>query len=132
MIQSHDAVTRARGSIHNAGAGNHDARTACVVLAFARSFGRMMYQVVPRVSRRVAMSGEDDVANAVAVAEQAFGAWSGVTAKTRAAVMFRFHALLEQHADELVRARLYRAWILLLMRTDSITSIVGFRCFVVQ
>lgn len=134
VIQSHDAVTRTPKSTHNVGAGNHDACTACVVLTFARSFGRMLYHVVPRISLRVAMSGEDDVANAVAVAEQAFGAWSGVTAKTRAAVMFRFHALLEQHADELVRAREYTAWIPLLMRTENIIiiSIVGFQCLVVQ
>ena len=48
------------------------------------------------------MSGAQEVTEAVAQAEQAFGAWSGMTAKSRAAVMFRFHALLEKHADELV------------------------------
>lgn len=55
------------------------------------------------VVSRVAMSGKDEVEAAVAKAEQAFGAWRDMTAKSRAAVMFRFHSLLEQHADELVR-----------------------------
>lgn len=51
---------------------------------------------------RVAMSGKQEVAAATAQAEKAFGAWSSMTAKSRAAVMFRFHALLEKHAEELV------------------------------
>lgn len=51
---------------------------------------------------RVAMSGKQEVAAATAQAEKAFGAWSAMTAKSRAAVMFRFHALLEKHAEELV------------------------------
>lgn len=49
------------------------------------------------------MSGEADVEVAVTRAQQAFAGWSGMTAKSRAAIMFRFHALLEKHADELVR-----------------------------
>lgn len=53
---------------------------------------------------RVAMSGAEDVKMAVSAAEAAFAGWSAQTAKSRAAVMFRFHALLEKHADELVRA----------------------------
>ncbi|CAN0367110.1 unnamed protein product, partial [Scytosiphon promiscuus] len=50
---------------------------------------------------RVAMSGKEEVGVAAARAEEAFVGWSGMTAKSRAAVMFRFHALLEKHADEL-------------------------------
>eukprot|EP00903_Cladosiphon_okamuranus_P010607 g10031.t1 len=50
---------------------------------------------------RVAMSGEADVEVAATRAQNAFAAWSGMTAKSRAAIMFRFHALLEEHAEEL-------------------------------
>lgn len=50
------------------------------------------------------MSGKEEVGVAAARAEEAFAGWSGMTAKSRAAVMFRFHALLEKHADELVRS----------------------------
>jgi len=42
-----------------------------------------------------------DVDQAVARAEAAFPAWSSRTVKSRAAVMFRFHQLLEEHAEEL-------------------------------
>ena len=37
----------------------------------------------------------------MAAAEAAFPAWSNLTIKKRAAVMFRLHALIAQHADEL-------------------------------
>ncbi|CAM9805530.1 unnamed protein product, partial [Ectocarpus sp. 4 AP-2014] len=47
------------------------------------------------------MSGQKEVEVATARAEEAFVGWSGMTAKSRAAVMFRFHSLLEKHADEL-------------------------------
>lgn len=57
---------------------------------------------LPR-SRRVAMSGEGDVEAAVSAGREAFPAWSSMTAKSRAAIMFRFHALVEKHAEELVR-----------------------------
>ena len=53
---------------------------------------------------RVAMEGKEGVAVAAARAKEAFASWSGMTVKSRAAVMFRFHALLEKHADELVRS----------------------------
>lgn len=49
------------------------------------------------------MSGKAEVEAAVATGEKAFESWRGLTAKSRAAIMFRFHALLEKHADELVR-----------------------------
>lgn len=49
----------------------------------------------------VCLSNAADVEAAVAHAQQAFPAWSGLTVKARAAIMFRFHHLLETHADEL-------------------------------
>jgi len=47
------------------------------------------------------MSNENDVNQAVEYAQQAFISWSSLTVKARAAIMFRFHALVQQHADEL-------------------------------
>ena len=38
---------------------------------------------------------------AVAAAKAAFPAWSSLTVKRRAAVMFKYHELLDKHADEL-------------------------------
>jgi hypothetical protein len=35
------------------------------------------------------------------VGRQAFKSWSELTVKARAAIMFRFHHLLETHAEEL-------------------------------
>ena len=57
-----------------------------------------------RVSGRVALASGDDVAAAVASAAAAFPAWAATTPLSRARVMFHFKALLEEHADELVRA----------------------------
>lgn len=72
------------------------------------------------------MSGKEEVEAAVASAEKAFGHWSGLTAKSRAAIMFRFHALLEKHAEELVmsveRIRSSRFTPHLYYRCDPITS----------
>jgi acyl-CoA reductase-like NAD-dependent aldehyde dehydrogenase len=51
---------------------------------------------------RVPMSTAADLETAVEAATAAFDHWSnGMTIKQRAAVMFRFHHLMEQHADEL-------------------------------
>lgn len=53
------------------------------------------------VISQVTLSSDQDVAAAVASAEAAFPAWKGQTAKQRAAVMLRLHALIAEHADEL-------------------------------
>ncbi len=49
----------------------------------------------------VAFASADETRAAIAAAEAALPAWSEVTPLQRARVMFRFKALLEQHADEL-------------------------------
>ena len=51
---------------------------------------------------RVALAGQTDVDAAVAAAKGALPGWSGTTPLRRARVMFRYKALLEAHADELV------------------------------
>lgn len=51
----------------------------------------------------VPLSQRGDVDVAVQAALAAFPDWSGLTIKQRAAIMFRFHALVEKHCDELAR-----------------------------
>jgi len=53
------------------------------------------------VCNRVTVSTAEDVAEAVAAAEAAFPAWSTATVKRRAAIMFKFHELLDAAQDEL-------------------------------
>lgn len=50
---------------------------------------------------RVSLSSVQDVNTAVQHAKTAFQEWSRMTVKARAAIMFKFHALIQQHADEL-------------------------------
>jgi malonate-semialdehyde dehydrogenase (acetylating) / methylmalonate-semialdehyde dehydrogenase len=50
---------------------------------------------------KVCVSNAADVEEAVAHAQRAFPAWSSLTVKARAAIMFRFHHLMETHAEEL-------------------------------
>lgn len=50
---------------------------------------------------RVLMSSADDTRQAIAAAEAAFPAWSRTPSLTRARILFRFKALLEENEDEL-------------------------------
>ncbi|KAH9087593.1 hypothetical protein LEN26_019944 [Aphanomyces euteiches] len=50
---------------------------------------------------KVALSDSEDVEAAVAHAKQAFGPWSALTVKARAAIMLKFHELIRHNADEL-------------------------------
>jgi malonate-semialdehyde dehydrogenase (acetylating)/methylmalonate-semialdehyde dehydrogenase len=50
---------------------------------------------------KVALSTASDVETAVAAAEEALPAWSNLTIKARAAIMMKFHALVQEHAVEL-------------------------------
>lgn len=52
---------------------------------------------------RVALATADEVNRAVRSAREALPAWSETAPLQRARVMFRFKALLEEHADELAR-----------------------------
>jgi malonate-semialdehyde dehydrogenase (acetylating)/methylmalonate-semialdehyde dehydrogenase len=51
----------------------------------------------------VAFASAEETRGAIAAAEQALPGWAATTPLQRARVMFRFKALLEAHADELVR-----------------------------
>ena len=50
---------------------------------------------------QVPRSTAKDVDTAVKAAREAFPAWSGMTLKARAAIMFKFHALVDAHSTEL-------------------------------
>jgi malonate-semialdehyde dehydrogenase (acetylating)/methylmalonate-semialdehyde dehydrogenase len=52
-------------------------------------------------TKQVVLSSADETRSAVASAQAAFQTWKGVTPLNRTRVMFKFKALLEQHADEL-------------------------------
>jgi malonate-semialdehyde dehydrogenase (acetylating)/methylmalonate-semialdehyde dehydrogenase len=52
-------------------------------------------------SMQVALSSADETRAAIASAEEALQGWSKVSPLNRARVMFKFKALIEEHADEL-------------------------------
>ncbi len=56
------------------------------------------------VTKHVAMATKATVEDAIAAAEAAFPAWRNTAPAKRARVMFRFKALLEEHAEEIVAA----------------------------
>lgn len=72
---------------------------------FVASTGSGVIDVVsPSTGLKIAQvprSTAKDVDSAVAAAKEAFPAWSGMTIKARAAIMFKFHALVDAHATEL-------------------------------
>lgn len=52
-------------------------------------------------SKEVALSSADETRAAIANAQEAFKSWSQVSPLNRARIMFKFKALVEEHADEL-------------------------------
>ena len=56
------------------------------------------------VTKHVAMATRSTVEDAISAAEAAFPAWRNTPPHKRAKVMFRFKALLEEHAEEIVAA----------------------------
>ncbi|GEK71496.1 MULTISPECIES: CoA-acylating methylmalonate-semialdehyde dehydrogenase [Halomonas] len=55
------------------------------------------------VGGQVALAGKATVEQAIAAAQDAFPAWRDTPPAKRARIMYRFKALLEQHADEICR-----------------------------
>ncbi|XKE45164.1 CoA-acylating methylmalonate-semialdehyde dehydrogenase [Halomonas organivorans] len=55
------------------------------------------------VAGQVSLAGKATVEEAIAAAEAAYPAWRNTPPAKRARVMYRFKALLEQHADEICR-----------------------------
>jgi malonate-semialdehyde dehydrogenase (acetylating)/methylmalonate-semialdehyde dehydrogenase len=57
-----------------------------------------------QVTGRVQLASRNDVAKAVANAQEAFASWSQVPPLRRARIMFKFLDLLNQHRDELAKS----------------------------
>ena len=57
-----------------------------------------------QVTRHVAMASKETVEDAIEAAEAAYPAWRNTPPAKRARIMFRFKALLEEHAEEIVAA----------------------------
>jgi malonate-semialdehyde dehydrogenase (acetylating)/methylmalonate-semialdehyde dehydrogenase len=56
------------------------------------------------LTKHVAMASKATVEDAIAAAEAAFPAWRNTPPAKRARIMFRFKALLEEHADDIAAA----------------------------
>jgi len=54
------------------------------------------------VSKQVALASKATVEEAIAAAQAAFPAWRNMSVGKRSAIMFKFKALLEQHADKII------------------------------
>ncbi|MBS9405340.1 aldehyde dehydrogenase family protein, partial [Halomonas sp. TRM85114] len=54
-------------------------------------------------SLQVALASADETREAVRIAHDAFATWSTFTPLKRSRILFRFKALVEEHADELAR-----------------------------
>src|ERR1700675_453361 len=65
-------------------------------------FGDVFTPATRALGSRVPFATSAEVARAVESAKAAFPAWAATTPLSRARVMFRFKALLEQRADEVV------------------------------
>ena len=53
---------------------------------------------------KVPLSTATDLDAAVAHGQKAFEGWSNITIKQRAAIMFKFHSLVDKHSDEVRRS----------------------------
>jgi malonate-semialdehyde dehydrogenase (acetylating)/methylmalonate-semialdehyde dehydrogenase len=56
-----------------------------------------------KVIAKCGISTENDVGIAVEAAKKALHAWSQMTIKARAAVMMKFHSIVQREADELAK-----------------------------
>jgi malonate-semialdehyde dehydrogenase (acetylating) / methylmalonate-semialdehyde dehydrogenase len=57
-----------------------------------------------KVTGRLSLASAHDVDEAISAAQAAFPAWSNTPALRRARILFKFKALLDEHANELARA----------------------------
>lgn len=67
----------------------------------ATSSVKVINPATEEVVAEVPLSTAADLNRAVEAAEAAFPAWSGLTIKQRASIMFKFHHLVELHSEEL-------------------------------
>ncbi|MAR73092.1 MULTISPECIES: CoA-acylating methylmalonate-semialdehyde dehydrogenase [unclassified Halomonas] len=55
------------------------------------------------VTRQVALSSADETRDAIHVADEAFPGWAKMSPLKRSRILFKFKALVEEHADEIAR-----------------------------
>ncbi|GGA76159.1 methylmalonate-semialdehyde dehydrogenase (acylating) [Arenimonas soli] len=67
-------------------------------------WGEVFDPATGAVQAQVALASAEEASAAVAAAQAAFPAWAATPPLARARVLFRYKALLEQHADELAAA----------------------------
>ncbi|WP_022967809.1 CoA-acylating methylmalonate-semialdehyde dehydrogenase [Arenimonas oryziterrae] len=67
-------------------------------------FGDVFDPATGRITGRLPLASKAEVEEAISIASAAFPAWAATTPLNRARVLFRFKALLEQHADEIALA----------------------------
>ena len=55
------------------------------------------------VTRQVALSSADETRDANRVADEAYPGWAKMSPLKRSRILFKFKALVEEHADEIAR-----------------------------
>lgn len=67
----------------------------------SRTFAPIFNPATGKQTLQVNLSTEDETRHAIALAEEAFATWQKVTPLNRSRILFKYKALLEQHADEI-------------------------------
>ena len=75
----------------------------CEYQGTSNAVGKVYQPATGEVGGEVAMANKADVEHAIATAAEAFPAWRATTPLKRSRLLFKFKALLDQHADELAR-----------------------------
>jgi malonate-semialdehyde dehydrogenase (acetylating) / methylmalonate-semialdehyde dehydrogenase len=73
------------------------------VAGLSGRFGSVFNPATGDTTAQVPLASASEVADTVAVAEAAFPVWAATPPLARARILFRFKALLERRADELIR-----------------------------
>jgi malonate-semialdehyde dehydrogenase (acetylating)/methylmalonate-semialdehyde dehydrogenase len=74
------------------------------VIGQSQRFSEVFNPATGQVTGRVPLACAADVDTAISSAQAAFPAWAATTPLNRARVLFKYKALLEQHADEIALA----------------------------
>ncbi|MDV6319845.1 CoA-acylating methylmalonate-semialdehyde dehydrogenase [Chromohalobacter sp. HP20-39] len=81
----------------------HHYLNGTTVLGHSERFAPVYNPATGEQNAQVALASADETRVAIASAEQAFATWSKMSALKRSRILFKFKALVEEHADELAR-----------------------------
>lgn len=70
----------------------------------SQRFGEVYNPATGEVQAKLSYASADETRNAIAAAQAAFPAWSGTSPLRRARILFKFKALLDEHANDLAKA----------------------------